>query len=175
MGPSILILLSALIAISSAACQNGDGRDVTSAEPSGAGSKQSTAELSSKSNADAELLDTPWRIIWLDGKPFAAEDVSKPAEVTFDEKEQRVHGTSGCNRFFGTYSLQGSSLSLSQMGATRMACAKGMDKEQQILTALGETGRFEIADSTLELYDKKDQLRIKLVAAAAKVPPTKAP
>lgn len=173
MRPSVLILLSTVFLT---ACPEDESKDPASAAPSApAASKPSTPETSPKPSTAPELLDTPWRIIWLDGKPFVAEDVPKPAEVTFDKKEHRVHGSSGCNRFFGTYSLQGSSLTLSQLGATRMACPTGMDKEQQILAALGDTGRFEIAEATLELHDKKDQLRVKLVPAAAKVPPKEAP
>lgn len=166
---SSLFLLSALFTCSLAACHKDDDETPASTVPSEPKpAKPSSPEPTGESGKDSELLDMPWRLVWLDGTPFEAGETPKPVEVTFDTKEQRVHGTSGCNRFFGTYTLQGSSLTLGQMGSTRMACPEGMDKEQQILTALGATGRFRIADSTLELYDKKDQLRLKLVPAAPK-------
>jgi heat shock protein HslJ len=49
----------------------------------------------------------------------------------------RVSGQAGCNRYFGSYALEGG-LTLSPLGATRMACPEPiMAEENAFLDAIG--------------------------------------
>lgn len=62
----------------------------------------------------------------------------------------KVAGKGSCNRFFGTATLNGAALTLSQMGSTRMACAPAVnDQEAKYLKALEQSQRFAIEGSTL--------------------------
>lgn len=59
---------------------------------------------------------TEWRLIGLDGKPFAAE-----ATLVF-QADGTVTGRAPCNRWFGTNAADLPAISLSGIGATKMAC-----------------------------------------------------
>ena len=52
-------------------------------------------------------------------------------------KDGSAAGAGGCNRFFGTWTLKGDSLSFGKMGSTMMACAPSlMEQEGKYLKAL---------------------------------------
>lgn len=56
----------------------------------------------------------------------------------------KVSGSSGCNRFFGTYKIAGTELAFSALATTRKACPEPLMKlEGRFLTALQETRSFE--------------------------------
>ena len=57
----------------------------------------------------------------------------------------RVAGSSGCNRFFGTYTLTGETLTFDGLGSTRMACAaEAMAQEDALLKLLGVINGFSL-------------------------------
>lgn len=65
----------------------------------------------------------------------------------------RLAGSSGCNRVVGSFTLTGEGLQFGTMGSTMMACEEPlMDQERQMLDALEQVTRFDIAeDGTLLL------------------------
>lgn len=66
----------------------------------------------------------------------------------------RVAGLGGCNRFGASYTLNGDSLSIGSIVATRMACAKDvMRKEQAFFTTLAAVRSISLAGDRLELRD----------------------
>jgi len=79
----------------------------------------------------------------------------KKAFIQFDANEGKVSGNSSCNRFFGTYTANGNSVTFSNLGSTRMACLSDEDNktEQKMLNYLSNaTLRFDVADQTLNFY-----------------------
>ncbi|MGB1253847.1 MAG: DUF6438 domain-containing protein, partial [Candidatus Promineifilaceae bacterium] len=100
------------------------------------------------------LSGTTWAFVWGEVKgatfsPFA----DLPITLVF-EADGSVNGGGGCNRYFGSYTLQGEVLTVSQLGATRMACEEYiMEVEQQYLDALSTARLVEV---------NADQLRITL-------------
>lgn len=98
------------------------------------------------------LEGTHWALLELNGKivPVAAGNETPFLEL--NAKKASAYGFAGCNRFFGSYQTSGSSLTFGAMGATRMACPEGMDREQELLTALAATTRYEIQGSKLLLF-----------------------
>jgi heat shock protein HslJ len=83
------------------------------------------------------------------GVPLAGVDVT----ALFDGG--RVAGTSGCNRYTGSYTLQGDALTISPgVAATMMACpAPQMAVEQAYLAALPKVASFAVEGTTLTLRD----------------------
>jgi len=72
--------------------------------------------------------------------------------VTFSA-DGRAYGSGGCNHWFAGYQLKGSTLSISQPGSTRKACAPAlMEQEQRLLQALSEVQRWD--------FSEIDQLRL---------------
>lgn len=65
----------------------------------------------------------------------------------------RLHGRSSCNHYGGSYAVEGSTLTVSQLMGTLMACAPPlMAQEQRYLELLKATQRYELAlDGALTL------------------------
>ena len=63
-----------------------------------------------------------------------------------------VGGSAGCNDYSGTYKLDGTSLTVSQLVTTRKACDQAiMDQETQFLTALQTPTTVETSGATITL------------------------
>jgi heat shock protein HslJ len=65
----------------------------------------------------SDLVGTAWRAVSVDGQPPI-----EGSEGTIEFSEDRLYGTTGCNRYFGGYTLTGETLSLTPVGMTMMAC-----------------------------------------------------
>ena len=77
---------------------------------------------------------------------------NRPASIKFEAG--RVSGSGGCNRFGGTYKLEGDQLSFSALVSTRMACApEVMEKEQAYFDLLSRVRSVALAGHELELRD----------------------
>jgi heat shock protein HslJ len=68
-----------------------------------------------------------------------------------------VSGTAGCNRYFASYNVTGTSLSISSVGSTKMACGTPgvMQQESMFLTDFGKAKSFTIKGDRLSLADAK--------------------
>ena len=74
------------------------------------------------------------------------------ASLLLHPEERAATGSTGCNRFTGSYTLNGGRLSLGMTATTRMACPPPlMALEADYLEALRLTGSFRILGDTLEL------------------------
>lgn len=74
-------------------------------------------------------IEGKWRVAKMNGKSLLKG--VKPPTVEF-ATQGRVAGFSGCNRFGGSYNIEGMQLKLSELFATRMACAgQGMELEDR--------------------------------------------
>lgn len=90
--------------------------------PGGAGKVILTGEngtqLELAPNGMPPLAGTRWQIEAMGGTGIVSG--SEP-QITFTQDGQ-VNGTTGCNRFFGSYSQDGHAVSFSSIGMTKMAC-----------------------------------------------------
>jgi heat shock protein HslJ len=85
--------------------------------------------------------------------------------VRFDE-DGRISGNSGCNRFQGSYEINGESLNVGPLASTRKMCASPegiMEQEANVLQALEKASTFKMDGSSLELRDDSGALQIKFV------------
>ena len=96
----------------------------------------------------------------LDGKTVTFNGEERAATITFNKEEGKVNGNLGCNRFFGTFEINGNSLKFSQMGATKMMCINSMDIEDGFNAALNATDSYEIKDGALILKNGKKVLAV---------------
>lgn len=101
---------------------------------------------------------TAWRLVELDGEPFAPQESA--AWLVFETDPARVSGFSGCNRFFGAYQLGSDSqqqvaatalpLRFDALGTTMMACPPAaMEYEAEFLAMLARVADVYI-ESTIE-------------------------
>ena len=105
------------------------------------------------------LFDHTWVPVELLGKPVELDPGQKEPFIILEKKNNRMHGFSGCNRFFGTYFLRGGIFVFNKVAATRMACRKGLDIEDAFLEAMRRTEAYTMGDGNiLELRDRNGTL-----------------
>ena len=102
------------------------------------------------------LLQHSWQLIEIstDG---TLRPIPTDASVTLQfEGESRVHGKSGCNRYFASYTLDGSRLRFGQAGATRMMCPEPlMTLESEYFAALEHVESYQTENEQLTLLGKQ--------------------
>ncbi len=132
------LILTALCAGAMAACT--PAPETTSAPGAGEGSV-----------AQANIEDVEWHLVELNGSPVTGR--REAPTLTLASGEKRAAGFAGCNRFFGSYALGGSTVRFSAIGATRMACAEdgAMELESAYLKALESAESFTSSGETLTL------------------------
>ena len=94
------------------------------------------------------LEGTSWTVTQLDGESVI--DGSEPT-IAFDNG--RAAGTTGCNRWFSAYEVDGDAISFGMAGSTMMMCHGDgvMEQEQAFLRTLELIESFEVADGQLAL------------------------
>ncbi len=109
--------------------------------------------------ANESSLSGKWIVESIAGKPVIA--ATNPAYIEFSN-EDRISGSASCNRFFGKFLLNGSKMSISEAGSTRMMCAGPViEQENRFLSTLSQVESFAIDDGYLVLKDAQDVELIK--------------
>jgi heat shock protein HslJ len=96
-------------------------------------------------------------LLSMGASPVSPMAGDKQPRLLLDPAENRATGFAGCNRFFGSYELDGSSLTFGPIGATRMACPyleTGL--ETSVMEALGSTRQWKTAGGELLLLAGDD-------------------
>lgn len=109
-------------------------------------------------------------ITWQVSEARTGEGALSPAEATatFELLDGQITGSGGCNRFFGGYMLDGSSLTFEQPGSTMMACDDAtMAFEQAFLGSLGEVASYVVAGRQLHLFGADGTLLLSAAPAQA--------
>lgn len=76
--------------------------------------------------------------------------------IAFDENSNKVSGFSGCNRFFGSFSLVENKLKFSDLGATKMLCSEDKNTfETKFLKALNKANSILFLEHGFTLFNKK--------------------
>ncbi len=102
----------------------------------------------------AELVGPTWTV---NGFNNGANGVVSPSGETpmtaIFTADGQVSGSSGCNQYHASYTVDGNKISIGQIASTMMACDDAiMTQEQQFQTALGQAATFEIGISGLTLH-----------------------
>lgn len=139
----IKITTVALIALTIMSCN-------TSKQAGSAVNDDNSKLMENTENQSVE--DVKWVISTLEGKDMSTiNNHGKAIYFTLNSKDNRVNGYSGCNTFMGTYKLEGTKISFSQMASTRMACPDSDINESEILSVFETADNFTIADGRLSL------------------------
>ena len=119
-----------------------------------------------------ELAGSAWTLISFETDTGVIPAVTEaPATLTFSaagEEAGRLSGSSGCNRYFASYSLTGDRLRISQMGSTRMMCDPvRMEQEDRFFQALSTAERCELSQGELLIGYAGGTLRFAPMGALA--------
>ena len=94
-----------------------------------------------------EIISGTYFVMQLD-----TTNVTYKLTLEFDSKTNSVSGFAGCNNFFGTYSINGNTISFSELGATRMMCQDEANKvELKMFQTMAKINRFELSNGKLSL------------------------
>ncbi|MCL4267484.1 MAG: META domain-containing protein [Anaerolineae bacterium] len=106
--------------------------------------------------SDDPLSGTLWSLVSLQNTAGETVDVLPGSEVTIEFQDGGYGGNAGCNRYFGSYQIDGSNLSLGVAGSTEMFCMPEelTNQEGSFLAALGLVSQFEQDGGQLTLADK---------------------
>ena len=107
------------------------------------------------------LEGTLWVLQTLEGSTATSGANGKPVDLQLMADEGRVGGFSGCNRYMGSYSLEGvtehgSPLTFGPLAGTMMACADGGELERRYLEILAGVTGFTLQGETLSLLSGGD-------------------
>lgn len=95
-----------------------------------------------------------WFITQAMGVP--TDDAETTPFINFD-KDGSVNGNASVNTFFGSYKLSGTSLSLSNIGMTKMMGAS-MNVEDAITNALNSVASIKVENGNASLLNSKDEV-----------------
>jgi heat shock protein HslJ len=116
----------------------------------GCGQRSRSGESSSSNMIP--ITDREWSLVWLEGSAAGTGAGGRPVTLRLDSAGAKASGFGGCNRYGGSYSLAGTTLSFGPMISTKMFCAEGSELEQRYLSILPKVVSYEIQDSHLVLH-----------------------
>ena len=109
-----------------------------------------------------DIADTSWKLTAISGEKITQKvvDGQEVGAITLDITADKISGSAGVNRYFGTYTLSGKNITLSGVGSTRMMGPQDlMEKEYKYLSVLSNVTGFEFKDNnTLVLKAGTDTL-----------------
>jgi len=110
----------------------------------------------------AALAGIHWVLLALDGQPPLVGTT-----ITAEFSEEQITGVSGCNSYFGDYTIDGGKLQFDMIGMTAMACLEPegvMAQESAYADLLQEVRSVRLdgagADQRLELLDESGAVRL---------------
>ncbi len=101
------------------------------------------------------LIGTVWNVVKINKTEIPA--IGNTPYILFSETGN-YNGSTGCNKFFGTFFLNKKTISMENSGATKKMCAN-MEIERQFLSAIKkEINYYTIQADTLVLYEKTTEV-----------------
>jgi heat shock protein HslJ len=120
---------------------------------------------------DVTLTGQEWTLTNLGGAPIAP---GSGVTATFGD-DGSVTGSGGCNRYMGPFTVDGESLAIGPLAATRMSCGVTTDDlESTFLGALEAASGFAISGTDLVISTTND-VTLEFSAAAGPVEPIETP
>ncbi|WP_414980627.1 META domain-containing protein [Congregibacter sp.] len=102
----------------------------------------------------ATLPTTYWRLLSINGQCLATPEGAREIHLVMRDSDGSVSGFAGCNRFKGSYTIDGNALSFTPLASTMMACPEAqMQIEQNVHQSIGRVTAWRLEGQTLELYD----------------------
>ncbi len=111
-----------------------------------------TEDMSGQNPTLGGLAGT-WRLVQY-GDPNAPTAVIEGSEITLTFETSGLNGNGGCNGYGGSFVFEGTTLTVSDVISTLMACADDTVTAQEAayFAALGSVTGFQVGDATLQLF-----------------------
>ncbi len=100
-----------------------------------------------------QLDGSAWKVTSFNNNRQAVIGVIGDPEITLVFGAEEVSGSAGCNRFWGSYTVDGNSITFSPLASTRMACPEElMEQEQLFLAALASVVSWRVDGNVLDMH-----------------------
>lgn len=113
-----------------------------------------------------ELAGTTWQVLSYNNGKQAVVSILNGTSLSLNFGiDGSISGNSGCNTYFGTYKVDGESISIGPLASTKKYCGAPegiMDQEAQFLVSLENAAKYLVDGNTLELRTKDGALSVKL-------------
>jgi heat shock protein HslJ len=109
----------------------------------------------------AAMPSGSWQTVAIRGKSIKGP----PPTFALDTTQNSVAGFGGCNRFFGSFSLNGKNIKFSQLGSTKMFCYS-VDFEEDFFAALDRADHYGLVNDVLTFYDKDNNKLLESIKTA---------
>lgn len=106
----------------------------------------------SKKGDTAQTLDiskSSWMIVNLDGQTQFARNPT----IHIDASQNKISGSTSCNKYFGQLSLDDNRFKASNIGSTKMAC-KDLDTENSFVKNIALVTSYEVVEGELHLLSE---------------------
>ncbi len=97
-----------------------------------------------------------WELVELAGREAPTGNGGRRATLRFEADTARAGGFAGCNRYGGTYTVDGANIKFGPLMMTKMGCADGMELEQNLARALERADRFDATATELKFLTGAD-------------------
>jgi heat shock protein HslJ len=160
-----LMMFVAVLALFAASCGSTESTDVGSGDGSGSGDNSGSGD---DSGSEGTNLDGEW--VMTAGSVDGSELPSIPGyDVTLTFDGESLGGVAACNGYGGSFSIDGDSLTITDLFSTEMACIDDgvMDLEAAFLSGLSRADTIAHAEG--ELLITGDSVSLTFVAAEVPV------
>lgn len=91
----------------------------------------------------------------------SSSSIQAAQQTLLFDNDGKISGNAGCNDYFANYEVNGSNLSFSAVGATKMFCGEGlMAEETAFLAALEKAASYRINGNSLQIFAADDSTLI---------------
>jgi len=120
-------------------------------------------ESCESSTVETPITNTYWKLVEIDGTPVQNRAQQPEVHMLLEREEDQVRGFAGCNRFFGTHSVEGNKVGFGQLASTMTTCPY-LDEETALFAALEKVTEYQIMGESLELRGEGEtRLRFRAV------------
>ncbi len=112
-----------------------------------------------------DLEQSTWQLVSYQENDGSTVNAFSDRPAILDFQAGQLSGTTGCNRFFSSYTLVASQLTITPSGSTLMACISDAlaAQEHAILSGLPEIASYTLTDDQLQLRDRDGVIRFTLM------------
>lgn len=138
-----------------------------------AGALAGMSSCGSTRNLPLSSIEGEWDIIEINGTVVVPAPGQEFPYIGFDTRSGQLHGSSGCNRMMGSFSLDAKpgKMGLGTIATTRMACPD-MSVEQNVLAALARVKKYKaLGESQMALCGSSGRPLVVLQRKAPKADP----
>lgn len=125
------------------------------------------AYILAQKQPDQSVEDKYWQLVALPEQELKSVSGNRQQpHLELRATDHSAVGSGGCNRFTGTYRLDGAQLQFNPLTATEMYCLEGMEVEDVLFAALQACRRYQLDTSgdTLMLWDEQGNRRASFYA-----------